>query len=67
MDIDIETFVVHEAIKKLEKMPMHSKKQAQIQNKAQVGVLILNETLTAVSIEYFNYSNIFLMEYKQNF
>ena len=37
-------------------MPVHAKKQAQ------VGVLIFNEALTEVSVEYSNYSNVFLAE-----
>ena len=42
-------------------MPVHSKRQAQI--KAQVGVLLFDKALTEVPVEYFDYSNVFSMEY----
>ena len=50
------TFVVYMAIRKSEKMPMHSKKQAQI------GVLLYDEAPAKVLVEYYNYSNVFLAE-----
>ena len=37
-------------------MPVHSKKQVQI------GALLFNEAFAEVSIEYSNYSDVFLME-----
>ena len=42
-------------------MPINSKKQAQI--KAQVGVLLFNKPLTEVPAEYFDYNNVFSVEY----
>ena len=48
--------MVHIAIRKREKMPVHSKRQAQ------VGALLFNEALTEVLVEYSNYSNVFLLE-----
>ena len=57
LDANSETFVVHVAIREQEEMPVHSKKQVQ------VGALLFNKTLTKVLAEYFDYSNVFLMEY----
>ena len=62
MDADSEIFVVHVAIKKQEKMPVHSEKQAQIQDKAQVKALLFDKAPTEVPAEYSNYSNVFLVE-----
>ena len=56
LDAKSETFVVHVAIRKWEKMPVHSKKQAQ------VGALLFNKASTKVLVEYSNYSNIFSAE-----
>ena len=56
MDIDSETFVVHMAIRELEKIPVHSKKQAQI------GTLLFDEALTKVPAKYSDYSNVFSVE-----
>ena len=56
MDVDSKTFVIHIAIWEQEKMLVHYKKQVQ------VGALIFNKVLTAIPMEYSNYSNI-LVEY----
>ena len=48
--------MVHIAIREQEKMPMHSKRQAQ------VGALLFDKTSTEVLAEYSNYSNVFLAE-----
>ena len=61
LDGNSKTFVVHVAIREREKMPMYSKRQAQI--KAQVGALLFNKAPTKVSTEYSNYSNLFSAEY----
>ena len=61
LDANSKTFVMHVAIREQEKMPVHSKRQAQIE--AQVGALLLNKALTEVPTEYSNYSNIFSVEY----
>ena len=42
-------------------MPVHSKRQVKI--KDQVGALLFNETFTEVLAEYFDYSNLFSVEY----
>ena len=65
MDTNNKTFVVHMAIREREKMPMHSKKQAQ--NKAQVEVLLFNKASIEILVEYSNYSNIFSAEYLAEF
>ena len=57
LDTNSKIFVVHVAIRKQEDMPVHSEKQAQ------VGALLFNEAPTEVSAEYFNYNNVFSMEY----
>ena len=56
LDIDSEMFVVHVAIREREKMPMHSKKQAEI------GALLFDEAPTEVPAEYSNYSDVFSVE-----
>ena len=61
LDANSETFVVHVAIREREKMPVHSKKQAQIE--AQVGALLFNKAPTEVPAEYSDYSNVFLAEH----
>ena len=43
-------------------MPVHSERQAQIQNKAQVGALLFNKSPTEVPAEYSDYSNVFSVE-----
>ena len=61
LDANSKTFVMHVAIREQEKMPVHSKRQAQIE--AQVGALLFNEALTEVPAEYSDYSNVFLAEH----
>ena len=61
LDANNETFVVHVTIREQEKMPMHSKKQAQI--KAQVGTLLFNKAFIEIPAEYSDYSNVFSAEY----
>ena len=56
LDADSKTFVVHVTIRKQEKMPVHSKKQAQVK------AILFDETLTAVPTKYSDYSDIFLAE-----
>ena len=56
-----KTLVMHVAIQEQERMPVHSKRQAQI--KAQIGALLFNKALTEVPAEYSNYSNIFSVKY----
>ena len=56
MDADSKTFIVHVAIRKRQEIPVHAEKQAQ------VGALIFNKALTEVSVEYSDYSNVFLAE-----
>ena len=56
LDADSKTFVVYDAIRKQEEMPIYSKKQAQ------VGTLLFDKALTKVSAEYSNYSNFFSVE-----
>ena len=62
MDAESETFVVHIVIREQKKMPVHSERQAQIQDKAQVGVLLFDEAPTDVSAKYSNYSDVFSAE-----
>ena len=57
LDANSETFVVYMAIQKWEKMPVYSKKQAQ------VGVLLFKKAPTEIPAEYSDYSNIFSGEY----
>ena len=61
LDANSKTFVLHVAIWEQEKMPVHSKKQAQI--KAQVEALLFNKAPTIVLAKYSNYSNVFSAEY----
>ena len=63
MDADRKTFVVHVAIREQEKISVHSKRQAHIQDKAHVSALIFNKAPTAIPAKYFNYSNIYSAEY----
>ena len=62
LNADSETFVVHVAIRERKKMLVHFKRQAQIQDKAQVGALLFNKVLTEVPAEYSDYSDVFLAE-----
>ena len=52
---------MHMAIWERERMPVHSKKQAQI--KTQVGALLFNKAPTEVSAKYSDYSNVVSVEY----
>ena len=61
MDANNKTFMMYVAIQKREKMPIYSKKQAQI--KAQVKALLFNKAPTKVPTEYSDYSNVFSAEY----
>ena len=64
--------MVHVAIKKQEKMSVHSERQAQIEAKAhidakgqsgaQVGALLFDEASIEVPAEYSDYSDVFLAE-----
>ena len=56
LDINSETFVMHVAIRKREKMPVHFKKQAQ------VGALLFDKAPTKVPVEYSGYTNVFSAE-----
>ena len=56
MDINNETFMIHVAIRKLEKMPVHSK------NQAHVEALFFDKASTKVPTQYSDYSNIFSVE-----
>ena len=56
LDVNSETFMIHVAIWEREKMPVHSKKQAQ------VGALLFDKAFTEVPVEYSDYNNIFLTE-----
>ena len=55
-DADNETFVVHVAIRERERMPVHSKGQAQVR------ALLFDKAPTGVPAEYSNYSDVFLAE-----
>ena len=57
MDVDSKMFVVYMAIRKQEKMLVHSKKQAH------VGALLFNKAFIEVLAKYFNYSNVFSVKY----
>ena len=61
MDADSEIFVMYVAIREQEEMPVHSKRQAQIET--QVGALLFNKAPIEVLVEYSDYSNVFLAEY----
>ena len=67
LNANSKTFVLHLAIQMQKEMPVHLKRQAQIQNKAQVGTLIFDKALTIIPTEYFNYSNIFSKSIQRNF
>ena len=64
LNINSETFVIYVAIQEQKEISMASKRQVQIktQKKAQVGALIFNKDFTKILAEYFDYSNIFLIE-----
>ena len=53
LNVNNKTFVVYVAIQKQEKMPVHSKKQAQVR------ALLFKNVFTKVLAEYSNYSNVF--------
>ena len=53
--------MMHVIIWEREKMPVYSKRQAQI--KAQVRALLFNEAPIEVPTKYFDYSNVFSIEY----
>ena len=61
LDTDSKTFVVYMTFREREKMPVHSKRQAQI--KAQVGALLFNKAPIEVLAEYSDYSNFFSAEH----
>ena len=56
LDVGSEIFIMHVAIWEQEKIPVHSKRQAQVRT------LIFNEAPTEVLVEYSNYSNVFSAE-----
>ena len=56
---------MHVVIWEQERMPVHFKRQAQIE--AQVGALLFNEAPTEVPAEYSNYSNVFPAEHIAKF
>ena len=60
LDADSKTFMIYVAIRKQEKMLVHSERQTQI--KAQIGALLFNEALTKVQAEYSDYCNVFSVE-----
>lgn len=53
MDTSSETFVMHIAIQKRKKMPVH------LEKKAQVGALIFDKAPTVIQVEYSDYSDVF--------
>ena len=57
MNVNNKTFVIHMTIQEQEEILVHFKKQAQ------VGALLFNKAPTEVLVEYFDYNNIFLIEY----
>ena len=61
LDANSKTFMVHVAIREQKKMPVHSKRQVQIE--AQVKALLFNMAPTEVPAEYSDYNNVFSMEY----
>ena len=61
LNANSETFVMHMAILEQKKMPVHSKKQAQVE------ALIFDKAPTAVLVEYFDYSKNFSAEYVAKF
>ena len=70
LEADSKTFVMHVAIREREEIAMDpdrkaqikAQSRAQIQDKAQAGALPFNEAPTEVSVEYFDYSNVFSAE-----
>ena len=56
LDANSKMFVVHVAIRELEKILVHFKKQAKF------GALLFDEALIEILAEYSNYSNVFLAE-----
>ena len=65
LDADSKMFVVHMAIQKQKDILIYSNKQAQI--KAQVKALLFNKASTKITMEYFNYNNVFSTEYAAKF
>ena len=61
LDADSKTFVVHVAIWEQERIPVDSKREAQIE--AQVEALLFNKFFTEIPAEYSDYSNIFSAEH----
>ena len=63
-DINSETFIVHVAIWEREEMVVDSSRKAQI--KTQSGALVraplFDKALTKVPVEYYDYSDVFLVE-----
>ena len=70
LDADNETFVVHVAVRKREKMAMDAARKAQIkmqsgvqtQDKAQVRALLFDEALTEAPVKNSDYNNVFSAE-----
>ena len=70
LNADSKTFVMHVAVRKQEeiatdpdrKAQIKAQSRVQIQDKAQVGALLFNQIPTEVSVEYSNYSDVFLAE-----
>ena len=56
LNVNSKTFVVHMPIRKQEKIPMHSEKQAQVR------ALLFDGAPTEVSAEYSDYSDVFSAE-----
>lgn len=54
MNINIETFKVHVAIKKRAKMAIHLNKKVQIK----INILLFDKAFIIVLSKYFNYSNL---------
>ena len=68
-DTDSKTFVVHMAIREQKKLLWTLSKKLRLKlraepkaEKTQVKALIFVEALTKISVEYFNYNNVFLAE-----
>ena len=53
LNINGKTFMIDMAIREQEEMPVHSKKQGQVE------VLLFDEALTEVLTKYFDYNDIF--------
>ena len=70
LDANSETFVIHVAIRERKEMAMdlakkaqfEAQNRAQIQDRAQVGILLFNKAPTKVPVEYSNYTNFFSAE-----